>query len=83
MPRPKVTSTPPRCAGATCLDSDMPDMEAERMVSATRVIAASAARIFELIADPARQPSWDGNDNLASSAPGQRVRTSATCSRPR
>lgn len=46
----------------------------ERIVSATRVIAASADRIFELIADPARQPSWDGNDNLASAAPGQRVR---------
>lgn len=45
----------------------------ERIVSATRVIAASADRIFELIADPSRQPSWDGNDNLASSAPGQRV----------
>lgn len=52
----------------------MSNMEAERVVSATRVIAANAARIFELIADPARQPSWDGNDNLASSAPGQRVR---------
>lgn len=52
----------------------MSDIEAERVVSATRVIAANAARIFELIADPARQPSWDGNDNLASSAPGQRVR---------
>jgi len=47
--------------------------EIERVVSATRVIAADAARIFELIADPSRQPSWDGNDNLASSAPGQRV----------
>jgi uncharacterized protein YndB with AHSA1/START domain len=54
----------------TCLDSDM---EEERIVSATRVISASAARIFELIADPASQPSWDGNNNLASSAPGQRV----------
>ncbi|BBZ72834.1 MULTISPECIES: SRPBCC family protein [Mycobacterium] len=52
----------------------MPDMEIEGVVSATRVIAASAARIFELIADPARQPSWDGNNNLASSPPGQRVR---------
>ncbi|MGB8386363.1 SRPBCC family protein [Mycobacterium sp.] len=55
----------------------MSDMEAEpldRVVSATRVIAASAARIFELIADPSHQPSWDGNDNLASSPPGQRVR---------
>jgi uncharacterized protein YndB with AHSA1/START domain len=46
----------------------------ERIVRATRVISASAERIFELIADPARQPSWDGNNNLASSAPGQRVR---------
>lgn len=46
----------------------------ERVVSATRVISASAERIFDLIADPARQPSWDGNDNLASAAPGQRVR---------
>ncbi|ORV81471.1 polyketide cyclase [Mycobacterium interjectum] len=49
-------------------------MEPERIVSATRVISASAERIFELIADPAQQPSWDGNNNLASSAPGQRVR---------
>lgn len=46
----------------------------DRIVSATRVIAASSDRIFELIADPAHQPSWDGNNNLASSAPGQRVR---------
>ncbi|OBF46261.1 polyketide cyclase [Mycobacterium sp. 852002-50816_SCH5313054-b] len=49
-------------------------MEPERIVSATRVISASAERIFELIADPAQQPSWDGNNNLGSSAPGQRVR---------
>jgi len=26
-----------------------------------------------MIADPARQPQWDGNDNLAESADGQRV----------
>ena len=37
-------------------------------------MAADAAVIFEYIADPARQPSWDGNDNLAEAAPGQRVR---------
>ena len=48
-------------------------MEPERIVSATRVMSASADRIFELIADPSRQPSWDGNNNLASAAPGQRV----------
>ncbi len=45
----------------------------ERIVSATRVMSASAERIFDLIADPSSQPSWDGNDNLASAAPGQRV----------
>lgn len=45
-----------------------------RVVSATREIRAGAARIFELIADPAQQPRWDGNDNLAEAAGGQRVR---------
>jgi uncharacterized protein YndB with AHSA1/START domain len=46
----------------------------EQVVSASKRIAAPAAAIFELIADPARQPEWDGNDNLAQAAPGQRVR---------
>lgn len=46
----------------------------ERVVSVTRIVAANARRIFDLIADPAVQPSWDGNNNLASAAPGQRVR---------
>jgi uncharacterized protein YndB with AHSA1/START domain len=45
-----------------------------RIVSATRAMSASAERIFDLIADPTIQPSWDGNSNLASAAPGQRVR---------
>jgi uncharacterized protein YndB with AHSA1/START domain len=45
----------------------------EGIVSATRVVTASAERIFDLIADPSKQPSWDGNNNLASAAPGQRV----------
>jgi uncharacterized protein YndB with AHSA1/START domain len=44
------------------------------VVTAGREIAAPAAVIFELIADPARQPAWDGNDNLARAASGQRVR---------
>jgi uncharacterized protein YndB with AHSA1/START domain len=48
--------------------------EDAHIVSASRVIAAPAERIFELIADPARQPAWDGNDNLAVAAPDQRVR---------
>lgn len=46
-----------------------------RVVRASREIAADAARIFELIADPAQQPRWDGNDNLAEAAGGQRVRS--------
>jgi uncharacterized protein YndB with AHSA1/START domain len=48
--------------------------EPEQIVSATRAISASAEAIFELIAEPSNQPRWDGNDNLASAAPGQRVR---------
>ena len=45
-----------------------------RVVSASREIAASPERIFELIADPSQQPRWDGNDNLGEAHPGQRVR---------
>ena len=44
-----------------------------RVVSASRDISAPAARIFELIADPAEQPRWDGNDNLRNAPRGQRV----------
>ena len=44
-----------------------------RVVSASREIAAEPGRIFELIADPAAQPRWDGNDNLAWAPAGQRV----------
>jgi uncharacterized protein YndB with AHSA1/START domain len=47
--------------------------DAQRVVSATRVIEAPAATIFELIADPSKQPTWDGNDNLAHADAGQRV----------
>jgi len=46
---------------------------ASRVVSAERLIAAPAAEIFELIADPSLQPRWDGNDNLAEAETGQRV----------
>lgn len=45
-----------------------------RVVSATREIDAGAAEIFELIADPANQPRWDGNENLKEAPEGQRVR---------
>jgi uncharacterized protein YndB with AHSA1/START domain len=50
------------------------EQEVPRVVSASREIAAGPGEIFELIADPAVQPRWDGNDNLAEAAPGQRVR---------
>jgi uncharacterized protein YndB with AHSA1/START domain len=50
------------------------EQEAPRVVSASRQIAAGPEPIFELIADPAAQPRWDGNDNLAGAAAGQRVR---------
>ena len=48
--------------------------QAPRVVSASREIAAGPEQIFGLIADPAQQPRWDGNDNLAEAAAGQRVR---------
>ena len=48
--------------------------EAPRVVTASREIAAAAAQIFELIADPTQQPRWDGNDNLSEAPAGQRVR---------
>src|SRR5690625_3428815 len=48
------------------------------IVRAERIITAPADRVFELIADPARQPRWDGNDNLSEAEPGQRVRAVGT-----
>ena len=42
-------------------------------MSARREIAAAPDVIFELIADPAQQPRWDGNGNLTEAAAGQRV----------
>lgn len=49
-------------------------MTENQVVSSTREIAAEPEKIFELIADPAQQPRWDGNDNLAEAPAGQRVR---------
>ncbi|MCV7229553.1 SRPBCC family protein [Mycolicibacterium komossense] len=49
----------------------MPDDS--KVVTVSGEIAAPAEMIFELIADPARQPEWDGNDNLAQAPAGQRV----------
>ncbi len=58
-----------------CFDRAVANQEEDlRVVSASREIAASADQIFELIADPAQQPRWDGNDNLSEAPAGQRVR---------
>ena len=57
------------------LDVGMTEQEeSPRIVTVAREVAASSERIFELIADPAQQPRWDGNENLKEAAPGQRVR---------
>ena len=49
-------------------------MTETRVVRATAVVDAPASVVFEQIADPANQPAWDGNDNLAAAESGQRVR---------
>jgi uncharacterized protein YndB with AHSA1/START domain len=49
--------------------------DSARVVRVSREVGAPAERIFELIADPASQPLWDGNENLREAATGQRVRT--------
>ncbi|WP_068422995.1 SRPBCC family protein [Janibacter terrae] len=49
-------------------------MDETKVVSATAVVDAPPEAVFEQIADPARQPAWDGNDNLAEAPSGQRVR---------
>jgi uncharacterized protein YndB with AHSA1/START domain len=65
----------PAVGPGECFDGEVTDDEdVPRVVSASREIAASAQQIFELIADPAQQPRWDGNDNLAEAPGGQRVR---------
>ena len=55
-------------------DGSMTSDSTPRVVSAAREIAAGADVVFDLIAEPARQPDWDGNDNLARAPSGQRVR---------
>ena len=75
--------------GGRCLDGDMTtEQEEPRVVSASREIAAGPERIFELIADPAQQPGWDGNE-VGKPPPGHlwrwelepsgRARTQVTC----
>jgi uncharacterized protein YndB with AHSA1/START domain len=46
------------------------EQDGARVVRASREIAAGPERIFELIADPAEQPRWDGNDGRPGAHPG-------------
>jgi SAM-dependent methyltransferase/uncharacterized protein YndB with AHSA1/START domain len=48
-------------------------VDPSKVVSASRVINAPANVVFELIANPDRQPEWDGNGNLDVAQLGQRV----------
>jgi uncharacterized protein YndB with AHSA1/START domain len=58
-----------------CFDEAMTTGQGDvRVVTASREIGAAVGEIFELIADPAQQPRWDGNDNLSEASAGQRVR---------
>lgn len=52
---------------------DLPPSQ-ERVVRASRVVKAAPETIFELIADPNQQPTWDGNDNLRAAHDSGRIR---------
>lgn len=54
--------------------TDSPESTESRVVSYERLVNAPPASIFELIADPAAQPRWDGNGNLGEAPQGQRVK---------
>jgi uncharacterized protein YndB with AHSA1/START domain len=76
-----VIGTTRSCNGLTPLAAtdrsgpvSAPNPDEPQVTTAEREVAAPPEQIFELIADPARQPAWDGNDNLAEAASGQRVR---------
>lgn len=48
-------------------------MTENRVVSVQREINVPSQEIFKLIADPSRQPQWDGNDNLKHADEGQYI----------
>lgn len=78
MTDPTSNSSAPTDAADASDDSVFDTIDpALKVVSVEIEIAAPASEIFELIADPVRQPEWDGNDNLGTAAQGQRP-TSAT-----
>lgn len=48
-------------------------MTEQRIISAEQEITLPAAAIFKLLADPARHPQIDANDNVAHADQGQRI----------
>lgn len=52
-------------------------MSEQKVVSASATVDAPAATVFELVADPRRQPEWDGNDNLQESSSPRVTRAGA------
>lgn len=48
-------------------------MTEQRIISAQQEITLPAGAIFKLLADPARHPQIDANDNVAHADQGQRV----------
>lgn len=48
-------------------------MSEPRIVSTEQEISLPPAAIFKFLADPARHPQFDGNDNLAHANQGQRL----------
>lgn len=44
-----------------------------KITSAERIVRADPAAVFELIADPAQHPRWDGNNNLAEAVKVDRI----------
>ncbi|RBP67038.1 uncharacterized protein YndB with AHSA1/START domain [Brevibacterium sanguinis] len=74
MTDPTSTPTPdedPQAAADASVFDTIDD--SLKVVTAEITVNAPAAEVFELIADPSRHADWDGNDNVATSAPGQRV----------
>lgn len=57
------------------------DHDEQRIVTCELEVLAPAAVIFELVADPAQQPRWDGNDNLGRAPAGQRIHHVGECFR--
>lgn len=58
-------------------DQQYPDQQRrgdEKIVSASRVIAATPETIFDILADPNQHPRFDGNDNTQEAQGAERVR---------